>query len=95
MHETIFLVPMSDNLSERVKSVLGKQEICHRENEFSEILTNVRNKLKRIINAGDDYTSIMFTGSGSAALPLEISRKWEEVTGVKPGQGFGLLKPHP
>lgn len=52
-----------------------------------------------IVNSPDfterDLSSLETAGSGSAALPLEISRKWEEVTGVKPGQGFGLTETSP
>ncbi|MFX0027571.1 MAG: AMP-binding protein [Candidatus Hermodarchaeota archaeon] len=42
-----------------------------------------------------DLSSLETAGGGSAALPLEISRKWEAVTGVKPGQGFGLTEASP
>jgi long-chain acyl-CoA synthetase len=52
-----------------------------------------------IVNSPDfterDLSSLEGAGSGSAALPPEISRKWEEVTGLKPGQGYGLTEASP
>ncbi|MFX1574348.1 MAG: class I adenylate-forming enzyme family protein [Promethearchaeota archaeon] len=52
-----------------------------------------------IVNSPDftkrDLSSLESAGSGSAALPLEVSRKWEEVTGIKPGQGYGLTETSP
>ncbi|MFX0138574.1 MAG: AMP-binding protein [Candidatus Hodarchaeota archaeon] len=42
-----------------------------------------------------DLSSLESAGSGSAALPPEISRRWEEVTGVKMGQGYGLTEASP
>ncbi|MFW9785294.1 MAG: AMP-binding protein [Candidatus Heimdallarchaeota archaeon] len=52
-----------------------------------------------IVNSPDfterDLSSIESAGSGSAALPLEVSKKWQEVTGVQPSQGFGLTETSP
>ncbi|MFX1476574.1 MAG: AMP-binding protein [Promethearchaeota archaeon] len=52
-----------------------------------------------IVNSPDfterDLSSLEAAGSGSAALPPEISRKWEGVTGLKPGQGYGLTEASP
>jgi long-chain acyl-CoA synthetase len=42
-----------------------------------------------------DLSSLENAGCGSAALPPEISKKWEAVTGVKVGQGFGLTETSP
>ncbi|MFW9941968.1 MAG: AMP-binding protein [Candidatus Thorarchaeota archaeon] len=52
-----------------------------------------------IVNSPDfterDLSSLETAGAGSAALPLEVSKKWEGVTGTKPGQGFGLTEASP
>ncbi|MFX1377414.1 MAG: class I adenylate-forming enzyme family protein [Promethearchaeota archaeon] len=52
-----------------------------------------------IVNSPDftkrDLSSVERAGSGSAALPIEVSKKWEEVTGVKPSQGYGLTEASP
>ncbi len=42
-----------------------------------------------------DLSSLEGATSGSAALPPEISRKWENRTNVKVGQGFGLTETSP
>jgi long-chain acyl-CoA synthetase len=42
-----------------------------------------------------DLSSIETSNSGSAALPPEIAKKWEEVVGTKVGQGFGLTETSP
>ena len=52
-----------------------------------------------LVNSPDfterDLSSLESAGSGSAALPPEISKKWEEVVGFKVGQGFGLTETSP
>lgn len=42
-----------------------------------------------------DLSSLEGATSGSAALPPEISRTWEDRTGTKVGQGFGLTETSP
>lgn len=42
-----------------------------------------------------DLTSLEGAISGSAALAPELNRKWEEKTGYKVGQGFGLTETSP
>jgi long-chain acyl-CoA synthetase len=42
-----------------------------------------------------DLSSLEETTSGSAALPQELAKKWEEVVGIKVGQGFGLTETSP
>ena len=52
-----------------------------------------------IINHPDfterDLSSLEQANSGSAALPPELAKKWEKVTGIKVGQGFGLTETSP
>jgi long-chain acyl-CoA synthetase len=42
-----------------------------------------------------DLSSLEETNSGSAALLPELAKKWEEVVGIKVGQGFGLTETSP
>ena len=42
-----------------------------------------------------DLSSLEEANSGSAALPPELAKKWEEVVGIKVGQGFGLTETSP
>jgi long-chain acyl-CoA synthetase len=42
-----------------------------------------------------DLSSLEEANSGSAALPQELNKKWEETLGFKVGQGFGLTETSP
>ena len=42
-----------------------------------------------------DLSSLESSGCGSAALAPELNRKWEQTTGVKVGQGYGLTEASP
>ncbi len=42
-----------------------------------------------------DISSLLGASSGSAALSPEINKKWEQVTGLKVGQGYGLTETSP
>ncbi|MHA1669144.1 MAG: AMP-binding protein [Promethearchaeota archaeon] len=42
-----------------------------------------------------DLSSLEQANSGSASLPPELAKKWEEVIGTKVGQGFGLTETSP
>jgi len=70
----ILFNPGPVNVSERVRNALLRPEICHREDDFSKILWNVRSKLLNLfINNDEKYTSVIFTGSGTVALEAAIS----------------------
>ena len=42
-----------------------------------------------------DLSSLEEANSGSAALPPELAKKWEDIVGIKVGQGFGLTETSP
>lgn len=42
-----------------------------------------------------DFSSMEFTGSGGMALTKEVARLWNDVTGVAPGEGYGLTETSP
>ncbi len=73
MHKKIFFSPMANTLSSRVKTAMMREDICHREPEFTKLLHDVRNKIKNIVKADSKFATIMFTGSGTAALDAVIS----------------------
>jgi long-chain acyl-CoA synthetase len=64
-----------------------------------QVFTGVPVMYQMLVNHPDfterDLSSLEGCTSGSAALPPEISKKWEQVTGVKVGQGFGLTETSP
>ncbi len=70
----ILLNPGPVNVSARVRKALQGPDICHRESEFSDLLQNIRQNLLKAFVAGaeSDYTTIVLTGSGSAAVEAAV-----------------------
>jgi 2-aminoethylphosphonate-pyruvate transaminase len=70
----ILLNPGPVNVSERVRNALRRPDICHRESEFSELLQSIRQKLLQafVPGAQADYTAILLTGSGTAAVEAAL-----------------------
>lgn len=60
-------------ISDKVRNALLKPDLCHRENEFVELLNRVRKKLTRVFKGNKQYTTIVFGGSGTASLEAVIS----------------------
>ncbi|MFX1364980.1 MAG: AMP-binding protein [Promethearchaeota archaeon] len=61
--------------------------------------TGVPVMYQMLVNSPDfakrDFSFIESAGSGSAALALELNKKWEDVVGIKVSQGFGLTEASP
>src|SRR5262245_53351768 len=68
----ILLNPGPVNVSPRVRKALLRPDICHREEEFSRLMQQVRKKLIQAF-APSEYTAIVLTGSGTAAVEAAIS----------------------
>ncbi len=64
---------MANNLSKGVKLELSSGEICHREPEFTQLLGKVRENILNIVNGNEEFTTVMITGSGTAAIEATIS----------------------
>ncbi len=66
----ILLSPGPVNVSARVRAALQRPDLCHRESEFSDLMQEIRQKLVRafVPGAEADYTAVLLTGSGSAAV---------------------------
>lgn len=73
MSRMILLNPGPANTSEGVKRALTKPDICPRERSFGEVLLDVRDRLTRVVHAGDRYTTVMVGGSGTAAVEMAIA----------------------
>ncbi|HET6371351.1 MAG TPA: alanine--glyoxylate aminotransferase family protein [Nitrospiria bacterium] len=67
----ILLNPGPVNVSPRVQQALLRGDICHREEEFSALLRRIRERLISIFG-GPGYTSVVLTGSGTAALEAAV-----------------------
>ncbi len=68
----ILLNPGPVNVTPRVKNALMRDDICHREDEFSDLLDRIRTKLLQVLGIEKDYTVALFTGSGTSAQEAAI-----------------------
>jgi 2-aminoethylphosphonate-pyruvate transaminase len=69
----IIFSPGPANISDRVRRALTLPDICHRDTEFKELLTETRRLILKVCGAVNDYAAIVFTGSGTAAIEASIS----------------------
>jgi len=72
MRQYILLNPGPVNVSPRVQQALLRGDLCHREEEFSELLIAIRTKLLHAF-APRDYTAVPVSGSGTLAVEAMIS----------------------
>lgn len=71
---TILLNPGPVTLTERVRRSLLKEDLCHREPEFAELVLDIKRRLLRVYpEAERDYDAILMTGSGTCAVEAMIS----------------------
>lgn len=72
MQRTVLLNPGPVNVTERVRQALLKPDLCHREQEFSDLMQSIRSKLVRAFGIQNDYVAVLTTGSGTAALEMAV-----------------------
>lgn len=68
----ILLNPGPVNVSPRVQQALLRGDLCHREEEFADLLVAIRTKLLHAF-APRDYTSVVISGSGTSAVEAMVS----------------------
>jgi len=73
MKRNILLNPGPATTTDTVKNSLLVPDICPREKEFGELMKRVMKKLVDVIHGGPEYTSVIFTGSGTAAIEACIT----------------------
>ncbi|MDJ0819988.1 MAG: hypothetical protein QNJ58_27540, partial [Desulfobacterales bacterium] len=62
----VLLNPGPATTTDTVKYAQVVPDICPRENEFVEIMDEVRRELVKVVHADPEiYTAVLFTGSGS------------------------------
>lgn len=69
----IIFSPGPANISEKVRKALTLPDISHRGEEFASILDECRKNLLKICGAEKRYKSVVFTGSGTAAIEASIT----------------------
>lgn len=72
MQKYILLNPGPVNVSPRVQQALLRGDLCHREEEFSDLLVAIRTKLLHAF-APHDYTAVPLSGSGTLAVEAMVS----------------------
>ena len=70
---TMLLNPGPVNVSPRVAQALLRGDLCHREDEFSVLQSRVRELLCQAFAPQGDYTAVLLTGSGTAALEAAVA----------------------
>ena len=69
----ILLNPGPATTTDTVKKALVVPDVCPREEEFGNLMQEIRRDLIKIAGGDDKYTSILFAGSGTAAMDSVIS----------------------
>jgi len=70
--EWVLLNPGPANTTASVRAALVMPDLCHREPEYFDMMRRCRGALTRLAGCGDDWTSVLFTGSGTAAVEAAI-----------------------
>ena len=58
---------------DKVRNAQLQPDLCHRESEFTELLNNTRQKLMKVFKGNDQYSMLIFGGSGTAAIEAVLS----------------------
>lgn len=69
----ILLNPGPCVTSARVKAAAMQHDVCHRDSEYAVELGRVAGKLARVFQAGPDHSTLIVTGSGTAAMESAIA----------------------
>jgi 2-aminoethylphosphonate-pyruvate transaminase len=69
----ILLNPGPANTTRTVKQALVMDDLCHREPECFEMMRRCRERLVALAGAGDDFTAVLFAGSGTASVEAAIA----------------------
>ncbi len=86
MLRTVLLNPGPVNVTNRVRQALMLPDLCHREKEFSDLMAAIRAKLLKAFDIEEDYTSVLVSGSGTAALEMAVS------SSLSPGRSMLVIQ---
>lgn len=73
MKRNILLNPGPATTTRSVKEAQVVPDICPREQEFGDLLDGIRRDLVRIVHGEDQFVTILFGGSGTAAMEAVMS----------------------
>ena len=86
MTRIVLLNPGPVNVTDRVRQALILPDLCHREKEFSNLMAMIRNKLLKAFDIEKEYTSVLVSGSGTAALEMAVS------SSLSPGRSMLVIQ---
>ena len=86
MPRTVLLNPGPVNVTDRVRQALMLPDLCHREKEFSDLMAAIRIKLLKTFDIEEEYTSVLVSGSGTAALEMAVS------SSLSPGRSMLVIQ---
>lgn len=70
----IIFSPGPANISERVRKALTLPDICHRDEEFSQLLKEVKGLIAKALGIDNDsFETVLFSGSGTLAIESLIT----------------------
>lgn len=72
LKRNILLNPGPATTSAELKASLLVSDICPREKEFSNIISSIHSRLRRIVNATDKIMPILLPGSGTASVEAAL-----------------------
>lgn len=73
MERLVLLNPGPVNVTDTVKAALHRGDMCHREPEISQLVLAIRRKLLKAFDVEDEFSSVLISGSGTAALEMGVS----------------------
>ena len=75
MGKHLLFTPGPVNVAKNVRAAIGKEDICHREIEFDQLLMSIENKLLSLFEIREKYKyrAVVITGSGTAANEAMLS----------------------
>ena len=73
MKKMTLMNPGPVNVTDWVRDAQLRGDLCHREPEFSDLMWSIRKKLLQAFDIEEEYSAILITGSGTAALEMAVS----------------------
>ena len=74
----VLLNPGPATTTDTVKYAQVVPDICPRENEFQAIMSPLRDDLVKIVHGGEDYTAVLFCGSGTICIDVVLNSLLDE-----------------
>lgn len=69
----ILLNPGPATTADEVKFAMVVPDICPREREFCDIMQGIKEDLPKVVNGGEDYTSVLFASSGTGGIEAAVT----------------------